>query len=267
MDRASTNRGAVRFRGIINMRDTLRITFLAGGAVWALLTAAPAFAEEDKGFYIALSGGVNSVQDTEIRYYDVGGTFSGTGTTDSAQTTADLKSAATFGGALGYDFGRVRADVEVSYARNKLQSLTVSSVNGSAVTLDQSDRDEICDYLEANGCSGSGNTISFTEGGRIRQLSALANIWLDIPLGAAVTPYVGGGVGATGFESDGEGGASFSWQAGAGIAFRLSKQISLTGDYRYRSTSGKNIPYDANSGFETGTIKSSTLAAGLRVTF
>lgn len=244
----------------------MRAIWLAAATLPVMLWAAPAQAESDEGVYVALSAGLNSVSDTDIRYYDTSGTFGGTGTTDSAETVADLKGAVTFGGAIGYDFGTVRTDVEVSYARNRLESLTVTSVNGAAVTLDPSDVQDICDYLEASGCSGSGNTIRF-DGGRIRQLSAIANLWVDLPVGDTITPYVGGGIGATGFESDGEGAVSFSWQLGAGIAAKLSKGVSVTLDYRYRNTSGKTVAYDANSGFETGTIKSSALNAGLRFHF
>ncbi|MDK2768450.1 MAG: outer membrane beta-barrel protein [Sphingomonas sp.] len=244
----------------------MRSIWLAAAGLPVILWAAPAHAQNEPGFYVALSAGQNMAEDTDIRYYDTTGTFGGTGTTDSADTTADLKSAATFGGAIGYDFGTVRTDVEVSYARNRLASLTVKSVNGAAVVLDPTDIQDICDYLEASACTGSGNTIRF-DGGRIRQLSALANLWVDLPIGDSITPYFGGGIGATGFESDGEGAVSFSWQLGAGVAAKVTEGVSLTLDYRYRSTSGKNVAYDANSGFETGTIKGSALTAGLRFHF
>lgn len=244
----------------------MRYGMMIAAAGAALMMAAPAQAQ-DRGGYVALSAGVESVQDTDIRYYDVGGTFGGTGATDSAATTVEFKRATTFGGAAGYDFGTVRADIEVSYARNKLEAITVDSLNGTAVTLSPADAADVCDYLEATGCSASGNRISFTNGGRIRQLSALANVWFDLPVGSGITPYAGGGVGATGFESDGEGSATFAWQLGAGVAVRVTKGVSLTVDYRYRSSQGKDIAYDANSGFEVGRIKTSSFTGGLRFTF
>ena len=49
------------------MKDTMRIALLAGMAASALLMAAPASAEEEKAFYVAISAGINSGQDTEIR--------------------------------------------------------------------------------------------------------------------------------------------------------------------------------------------------------
>ena len=207
------------------------------------------------------------MSDTEVTYYDVGGTFGGTGTQDRAETQADLSTAAQFNGTLGYDFGTVRADLELTYARNKVNSITINSVNGAAVTLDATDRQDVCDYLEATSCGGGGNTITFGSGPRLRQASAMANVWIDLPVGGVVVPYFGGGVGVVGFEMDGEGTGKFAWQAGAGIAFNLSESISLTADFRHREVGGEDFPWDANSGFRVGRIKTNAVSAGLRFRF
>ena len=243
-----------------------RILFasLASGAA-LVATAAHAQDEDSTGVYIGVDVGVASAGDTNITYYDAGGTFGGTGTTDSASGKVALDSALGVAGVVGYDFGMVRADVEVAYSRNQISGLTISSVNGAPVTLASADVDEICDYLEVSGCSGSGNTISY-DGGRVRQLSAMANLWLDIPLRGAVTPYVGGGVGVNGFETDGEGTGKFAWQLGAGVALKISPAISLTANYRHREASDAAIEWDANSGFTLGKLKTDTFSAGLRFT-
>ena len=235
---------------------------LVVGAVISMATAA----EAKNGFYIGLGGGLASVSDVDILYYDAGGTFGGSGARDTASGAFDLKSAAAFRGTLGYDFGMVRADVEIDYSRNKVSGFTIGAVNGTAVTLSPDLAGDICDYLETDGCAVSGNTIGF-DGGRVRQLSALANVWVDLPIGNSITPYVGGGLGVSGFEIDGEGKGRFAWQLGAGVAVPLSDGFDLTLDYRYRQAGRSTIAYDASSGFEIGKVKTNSITAGVRFTF
>lgn len=243
---------------------------------WMSAAAAVAFAalpqavlaqdSDGTGFYIGLDVGLANVSDAEITYYDEGGTFGGTGAQDSAVGEINSDGAISFGGALGYDFGTIRTDLEIDYSRNKISAFTINSVNGSAVTLSAADRAEICDYLEADTCAGSGNTFQF-DGSRVRQLSAMANLWLDLPIGSSITPYAGGGVGISGFEVDGEGEGKFAWQLGAGIAANLSPTTALTLDFRHRQVARTNIDYGDNSGFELGKLKTNTFSAGVRFTF
>src|SRR3546814_2427321 len=49
-------------------------------------------------------------------------------------TKLNTKSAATFGGELGYDFGGVRVGLELAYQRNKAKGITLKSLNGTAIT-------------------------------------------------------------------------------------------------------------------------------------
>lgn len=223
--------------------------------------------ESEKGFYIGLSGAIASVQDTNISYYDAGGTFGGTGATDRADAKAELKKSAQFGGTIGYDFGMIRSDIEIAYSRNRISALTIERINGAATTLTAADRADVCDYLEVTTCGGSGNTISFSDGSKVRQLSALGNIWVDVPLGKVVTPYAGGGVGIAGFELDGEGKARFAWQLGAGVHIAVSRTVGITLDYRHREAKGSRIVYDSVSGFDIGKIRTNSFGAGLRFTF
>lgn len=235
-----------------------------GAAALLIGTAMPAAAQE--GFYVNLGGGSAMVNDTDITYYEDGGTFGGAGAEDTLGAELDFNAAFALRGSIGYDFGMVRADVEVDYSRNKVKGLTVKTLNGSPVTLTAADGDDICDFLEADDCSVTGNTIR-ASGSRARQLTALANIWVDLPIGDTVVPYVGGGLGVGGYELDGEGKAAFAWQLGAGVAFKLSDTIALTADYRYRQLGSTEIAYDEDAGLRVGKVKTSTLAAGVRFTF
>ena len=240
-------------------------------ALGAAIAAAPQMAsaqstDDGGGVYMSLNAGVATLSDPTVTYYDAGGTFGGTGTRDTFTSKLDTKSAATFGGAIGYDFGAVRADIEVAYSKNTINSLTLVSVNGSNVTLTAADRTDVCDYLEATTCGGSGNTFVIP-GSRVRQLSAMGNLWLDLPLGGSITPYAGGGVGISGFEVDGEGKGKFAFQLGAGVGIKLSPGFALTGDYRHRVVARSNIPFDASSGYEISALKTDSIMAGIRVTF
>lgn len=243
-------------------------TICASALVLSVLISAPARAEsgDDQGFYIGLDIGSASLKDPAITYYDVGGTFGGTGTRDTASATLDTKSALTIGGTLGYDFGPVRSDIEIDYSRHKIDSLTFVAINGAPRTLVAADRTDVCDFLEADTCGGSGNTFVFA-GSRVRQLSVMGNLWLDIPVGGSFVPYVGGGVGIAGFEVDGEGKGKFAWQLGAGAAIKVSSGTALTIDYRHRQTSATTIEYDSASGYNIGKLKTDGITAGVRFTF
>jgi opacity protein-like surface antigen len=221
---------------------------------------------DSKGVYIEGGVGIAAVSDTDITYYDDGGTFGGTGATDTAEFEVGVDNAVTFGGAIGYDFGMIRAELAVDYAKNDLESLTLTGINGAAVTLDEDDAEEVCDYLEIDDCEVDGNTFTTSAGGRVRQLSGMVNAWLDIPIGSVITPYVGGGIGIGGFETDGEGDAKFAWQLGAGVAVNLSSSLSLTANYRHREISGSTIEWDEVSGFEVGDLKTDAFTAGIRLT-
>lgn len=260
----------------------MKLAIRAAVAALSFGVSAPALAQDsDTGVYISANAGIASVSDLDVTYFGPTGTFGGSsgaeaavGTfgvasgTDTAEFAFDLKSAAAFRGAIGYDFGMIRTDVEVSYHRNKASSVTLNRVNGAAVTITAEDRADICDYLDAGTCGGAGNTFTF-DGSRARQLSALANLWLDLPINSTITPYVGGGVGATGYELDGEGKVRFAWQAGAGLAFNLSPSIALTGDYRYRQAGGVTIEDEEfpGEGLKLAKVKSSIFSAGVRFRF
>ncbi len=241
------------------------------GCAFGALSATAGHAQaDDTGAYVSVHAGWSNVNDTDLDYSEAGGTFNGTGPVDTVKTEVDLASAVEFGGAVGYDFGTVRADVEIDYSRNRVKGLAVKSLNGTAVTtISPPDGADLCDYLEVDNCTISGNKVSFSNGGKVRQLSALVNIWLDLPIGDTVTPYIGGGVGVGGFEIEGEGKASFAFQVGAGVAFSLSPKVALTVDFRHREINGARFTDAAAPSFalDVGKLKTNSVSAGIRIKF
>lgn len=76
-------------------------------------------------------------------------------------------------------------------------------------------------------------------------LSYMANAYVDIPTGSALTPYVGVGAGGATIWADANAGAFgsiddadtvFAYQFIAGVGYRLSREVSIKADYRYFAT-------------------------------
>lgn len=72
--------------------------------------------------------------------------------------------------------------------------------------------------------------------GGFEEVSAMANIYLDIPTQSKITPYGGLGLGwAEGLEGDSSGGVAY--QAMAGLNYKLNENSSVFAGYRYFGTS------------------------------
>lgn len=246
------------------MKNTL---FAATAA--AAFIATPALAQDDNtGFYAQLNAGLGSLSDLPVTIRDV----DGEGT--DVDTRLGTKNAFEFGGALGYDFGMIRAEVEVAYARSRTNSLTLEAVDGGPVpagTLEDAVANgiesDVIDLSNATDVVVSGNTVTYNNGDKLRRLSAMANAWLDIPVGSTIVPYVGGGLGVQGTEINGEGKRTFAWQLGAGVAVPLMSSISLTADYRHREQKGYSLTDAAGEYARIGKAKSDSFLVGLRVNF
>ena len=76
-------------------------------------------------------------------------------------------------------------------------------------------------------------------GDGVSTVSALGNVYLDIPTGGALTPYVGGGAGMTWVEND----SGFAFDLTGGLSVDLSEGFKLDFGYRYVNTNaeGKNM--------------------------
>jgi opacity protein-like surface antigen len=239
-------------------------------AVASATLSTSAFAQEatQTGFYGQLDAGLGSLSDLPVTVLDVDGAGTDIG------TKLGTANAFEFGGALGYDFGMVRAEVEVAYARSRSNSVTLTSVNGGAVpantladALAEGIVTDVIDLTDASNLQVSGNTVTFGNGDRLRRLSVMANAWFDIPVSASFVPYVGGGLGIQGTEIAGEGKGTFAWQLGAGVAVPLSSSFALTADYRHREQKGYTL---SDAGFDyarVGTAKSNSFMVGLRAYF
>lgn len=111
--------------------------------------------------------------------------------------------------------------------------------------------------------------------GDVDVLSYMANVYLDIPTGTAFTPYVGAGVGgatvwmdgtAGGFGAVSDSDSVFAYQGIAGVAYRLSPEISIKADYRYFATD--EVAFGSASGVKMTTdLDSHTFMVGFTYHF
>ncbi len=155
---------------------------------------------------------------------------------------ADPLAGYSVSGAAGLDFGIIRLEGEVFYNDNELDSF--------------------------GGFFGNFD-------GTVQTLAGMGNIFLDIPTGIGITPFIGGGIGyadveadiSSGFASlvnDSDGG--LAWQLRAGIAFAIFPYTDLTLGYRYFVTEDLDMQ-NASGSVEIEGLRSHIGEIGLRITF
>lgn len=178
------------------------------------LTAAPAVA--DNGFYASAHVGLTLPQDQFSEGLTTGGL--------PFVLDSDFDNGFRIGGSFGYKFEvpgiNIRTELELSYREQDVDTVVV-------------------------------NGISVPGGGDTSSLSGLANVLIDFKTFPLVTPYVGGGLGIAGVESDSEfllpvafdgftdvrfdGGTEteFVYQVIAGVTLPLTDRFDLFIDGRY----------------------------------
>ena len=189
--------------------------------IFLLLLSSTVFAAE--GVYISGNAGLSLLRDSTL-------TDTVPGTTIT--TDAEFESGLNLGLAVGNDFGNGRVEIAFDYKSHGL-------------------------YKFEDWTTGSGNLGDFDGNGDIKTLSAMINGFYDIPLGAPVTPYVGGGVGVARIELDnivirgvsiaGSQDTVFAYQLGVGIGYDIIESTTVDIGYRYfrtanpkfRNTKGK----------------------------
>lgn len=188
-----------------------RIGTAALAAVWVFFASfdgnRAAFAADPMigpSFYLSAFGGLTFREDA--RFYR-SGTFESTLTHDPGGAG---------GIAAGYRWPMgLRADVELSYRRNRVDSQT------------------------------SGGVTNYVSGVETHAFSYLVNAWYDIPTGTSFMPYLGGGIGGTTITFDNAGDVDndtvFAWQLGGGVGFAMMSGIVFFADYRWLATQDMRV--------------------------
>ncbi len=155
---------------------------------------------------------------------------------------ADPLAGYSLSGAAGLDFGIIRLEGEVFYNDNELDSF-----GGFFGTFD----------------------------GTVETLAGMGNIFLDIPTGIGITPFIGGGIGYADVEADISSGFAnlvndsdgvLAWQLRAGIAFAIFPYTDLTLGYRYFVTEDLDMQ-NATGSVEVEGLRTHIGEIGLRFTF
>ena len=224
---------------------SLRNTFMATACVAAIsLGATTAQAADletpnsDMNFYVSVFGGAAFADsfNNSLTYFP-----------RKYKYTTKFDTGFIVGGAVGVDnflIENLRSELEVSYFRFKPKSYK-GTTNG---------------FVGAN------------PKGHLSSVNILANLWYDVDLGMAVTPYLGGGAGIglvnskiniiNGSQWSGSD-TGFAYQLGAGFKYDVSETLALDVGYRFRGVLGVKFNSKLGGSMNNGNVYAHTLQAGI----
>ncbi|MDD2900624.1 MAG: outer membrane beta-barrel protein [Desulfuromonadaceae bacterium] len=197
-----------------------------------------------QGPYISGFFGTCILGDADVSSYDY---WTGDSYADRAEFAPDIN----IGGTVGFDYGAVRLEGELSYKQGEMATIT----------------DRV-------------NNVQFHgESGNLGALAMMFNTFFDLHNSSPVTPYLGGGVGFAAIHlSDTyvaefgppiyqEGDDSvFAYQIGAGFEIALKQRLSL--DFGYRYFAATKASFDSYQDIASELkFKSHNVAVGLRALF
>ena len=178
----------------------MKMRSLLIGAAASLALGATANATHVDGWYVSLEGGANWIGDADS-IHDSG---------PPGSSSYDTGWAAL--GSIGYQWHSWRAELELGYRANELDTYTVAA-------------------------------IPFTGGGEFNEFSQMLNIIYDWDFAERVGLFVGAGAGADFINYENNSGAHtvpihdddwvFAWQALAGLNYHLTGRTDLFVAYRY----------------------------------
>lgn len=205
-------------------------------AILCLLAPTHALAMDANGLYARVTAGWSISQDQDFE------TAAG-----AVDTSLDNGHAMT--GAMGYDYGQARAEVELSYRQSDVDN---HKIGGTSLT---------------------------NPGGESSALALMANGYYDFKTVTKVTPYIGAGVGIAKVKADGYDGNGISniiddqdtvlaYQFIAGAEYPISANTSVTGEYRYFATDDADVTTNAGGAVNTDiNFNSHSVLVGLKHNF
>jgi opacity protein-like surface antigen len=228
------------------MKRTLlsMLVALASVTLWfSVASAAPS--DDPKHPYLNVQVGRTLLQDASVRFQNPG----------FFNDEIEFDSGYNVSAAFGYDYGRLRLEVELAHRRN-----------------------------EVNNINNLGR--SFRADGDISATSLMLNGYRDFATGSRVVPYLGGGIGVANvsankvklFDVTGEvayiddDDTVFAYHLATGVAFTLSPTLTLDLGYRFFGTSNPQFDDDlALIGIQTNGLEteyhSHNISVGLRIKF
>ncbi|KKC24617.1 outer membrane protein, partial [Sphingomonas sp. SRS2] len=205
--------------------------FALMAALAATALAGPAFARDDS-WYVGIEGGVMKPRDTK---FDVGPSpFSPVG----GRTTVEHKLGYDVDAVLGYDFGMIRLEEEITFKSARVKSITTGPARTPA---------------NAGGI-GAPPGVYPDASGKTTALGVMVNALFDFGDDDGLSFYAGGGAGIAGVKLENYNVSGddfidfklakrFAWQAIAGVRYAVGPNLDVGVKYRYYTIT-KVRPYD-----------------------
>jgi len=208
----------------------MRSYLLSGACAASMLLALAPIAQADEfdiahepqdwGWYVSVFGGLSLPGDVDVSWSNGATAY---------DADIELDDGFMAGIAVGARFNDwIRGEIELSGHRHGIdETLTFG-------------------FYYSAGIYGYGGWTVEAEGD-VSAMFLLANLWVDLPLGDAFRPYVGGGIGVGRLSADiifttsgydytflDESDWGFAYQLGAGVAFDIMPNIALDVGYRFK---------------------------------
>lgn len=214
-----------------------RIIILIFIALVFITTPAQAADGDGKGMYASGNIGITLLSNSDFR-------FLGAEVLESSHDPGF-----NIGGALGYDYGNIRAEVEVAYREARYEHFSIGAV------------------LPGCPCTGDDDDD-------VSAISFMANGYYDFDIeDSSLVPYLGGGLGGARIVLDDDAGIDdqdvvFAYQVMAGIGYEISSSTTLTVGYRYFRTTTPKYEITAAPGlFLEAPFESHEVIVGARFIF
>lgn len=156
---------------------------------------------------------------------------------------SDLNNAYALGAEVGYRFNSlVRTGLEVGYLTS--------------------------DFSDTNGVSSSGSNDT---------LLGMVNVYVDVPTGTRLTPFVGAGVGLARTEFDNysvgnsrtvnDSDTNYAYQLTGGVSYAVTKKLDVVAGYKYLKTGDVEMTSTTGGTFELDNTVHHLVFTGARYTF
>ena len=209
-------------------------------AVFALIFITTSAQAADKKWYVSGDLGFSMASDSDLSILGV----------DFAEVTFDP--GFNIAGALGYDYGSIRAEFELAYHAWGLDEATIPGIIAG---------------VPIPGCPCSGPIE-----GDVGIFSYMVNGYYDFQIGdSSIVPYLGGGFGGAYVKGDlglgdSDYDAVFAYQLMAGIGYEINSLTILTLGYRYFATTDPGFDLGIGADLEA-TVESHDFNLGVRLMF
>lgn len=192
------------------------------------------------------------------------------GVTVSAKGNLGVKSGSQGSIAVGYQWEKYRAELELNRSSNRLKSLNITGAEINGVEVDLNEfivEDDDSEFNPSTPLNGS-----------VKSTTVFVNGYYDIPTKSKLRPYVGAGVGlsfpsSTELSYDGDTGSfnsgktALALQAKAGVQYEVTKKGNIFAEAKYRYVAGSSSDFGEGGRINYNATNSYSLNIGYRYGF